>query len=1087
MSCITALLLVNAGCGFQMPKKSGLQLVESGSAVPHGVWPQQYTEREDLIAAYMPDLMNGPDGQSPVSTQDFWVVSLCVWTIVAVNILVLMCFGGKANSLPAPTAESSDSAAASSSTSTDLTPMEESRLETFHGESIALQPTAPELLMGLSSSGRVAVETDSGEWLSYAQLCRRAHELAACLAGHGVGPGVLVPILFERSLEMMIAVHGVMASGGTYVPLDTTSPPARLEIIFEDLKVQNGDLPSAAGLSLVTHSSTVERLAGDFLQKWFDHVIHLDTHRFPSDRGSWTFKPPAADSICYTIYTSGSTGRPKGVLVKHCSLANYIAACQQKIPLKPGDVMMQKTPYTFDVSLHEFMCPLAGTAKLYMAKPEGHRNAGYIANTIQQKNITIVHFVPSMFNMFLEYLGAQPSEEPACPSLRMVICIGEALLEPTCRKCFNELPQVQLYDLYGPTEATVAVTYLHVTEDSLAVGKSIGQPLPGVLAYAADAGSDGKLRRTPVGSSAELLLGGVQLARGYLNQPEKTLETFIENSFTKDGSQVYRTGDLVKWRADGHIIYMGRIDRQVKIRGVRIELGEVESLMSERWSVLRQAGAAKAIGAKDGVACVVSAGDLPELIAFVAPIATDSDLALIKAHVQSMLPDYYHPARYLTIAELPSLSNGKVNVNLLQELAAGEPGSSTADQDGGAQDSLAGIRILTHEQQQEQEVVYHGYTIWLFGIILGCLLGCSTNYPLRYCVNLQHHGSPGWVELVIRALSADHTIAGMVIVMGYLDSGDSANGGQPGCLFLGRRDLALYYLGIVILVLNMVLASSSPGELPAGLVGDAIALRWVIAAALEARLLIAGCRKLEDIGIVAVPASMQVMLLLLVAFTVPSGSLDLCSTDLVPTWVKLIWGDLFAPSLIKPHSCPIAHFDAMYFGVVYAISFHYVRSFLALARTTIPTSFRSAISGAVSLGLYFSLTVFIGYFRTNMNYDFKFAVRRGTVGLIPFEFAFYFACTGLFLYGASWLPFSTSRTGKAAAGIYVTNALLVHPYASKLLELVFGLQLNGFGLLCALILPPILVMNAVGPTVNFLVLLPVKAVERYANGHYTKA
>lgn len=549
---------------------------------------------------------------------------------------------------------------------------EELQLKAFHGVSLPQQQSAPELLQAAAAAFplNTAVELDSGAQLSYAELRGRVHGLAACLAAKGVGPEVLVALLMERSSEMVVAVHGVMASGGAFVPMDISSPIARLEVIVEDLQSHNAGLPNASGLVLLTQNRILKSFneKGDLLLRSFSHMLTLDTFKPLLEEGSsWTFSAPHPDSLCYALYTSGSTGRPKGVLLRHGGLANYIANRQLETPLSSQDVIMQKTPYTLDVSLHEFVWPLIAAAKLHVVKHDGHKDPQYLAEVIRHKNVTVAHFVPSFLIRFLDVLQANNKslDLVLASKLRMVNCSGEALSADNCRAFFGLLPEVELHDLYGPTEATVEVTHLTCTAALFRGEKSIGRPFQGVNAYVVLPDTI-PLRRAPIGIRGELLLGGVQVARGYLNRPEKSAEAFVADPFADDG-RLYHTGDLVKWREDGHIVYLGRIDRQVKLNGIRIELGELE------------AAAVHTAGVQEAVAKLCKDSDgAHRLAVYVLPASIEAKAVLKQCRLT--LPAYMVPSVVIGVQAWPRTSTGKIDHDAL----APPPGGGAAAVEDGA-------------------------------------------------------------------------------------------------------------------------------------------------------------------------------------------------------------------------------------------------------------------------------------------------------------------------------------------------------------------------------------------------------------------
>ncbi len=348
------------------------------------------------------------------------------------------------------------------------------------------------------------------------------------------------------------------------------------------------------------------------------------------------------ENPAYIIYTSGSTGKPKGVVNTHRGILNRLLWMQDAYRLTASDRVLQKTPFSFDVSVWEFFWPLMFGARLVVARPEGHKDGEYLVKTIVDQRITVMHFVPSMLQLFLETPGVEK-----CDCLRHVICSGEALSPDLQNRFFSRL-DARLHNLYGPTEAAVDVTYWECRRDGHLKTVPIGRPVANTKIYILDS----QMHPTPVGVPGELHIGGVQVARGYVNRPDLTAEKFVPDPFSDDpGARLYKTGDLARYLPDGDIEYLGRLDHQIKIRGLRIELAEIES-------VLIQHPAARE-------AAVVAREDTPgdqRLVAYVVlkPASPLSSTEL-RDHLKRSLPDYMIPAAFVGLDALPLTSSGKVD------------------------------------------------------------------------------------------------------------------------------------------------------------------------------------------------------------------------------------------------------------------------------------------------------------------------------------------------------------------------------------------------------------------------------------------
>jgi amino acid adenylation domain-containing protein len=486
--------------------------------------------------------------------------------------------------------------------------------------------------------GATAV-TFGGGSLTYAQLDARANQVAHRLIAEGVGPGSLVAVCAERSLDLPVALLGTLKTGAAYVPLDPEYPAERLQFMLSDaaapvVLTQRRLVERSAQGALGDTAGTVSALAGCDAT-----VLVLD------DPGPWEGQPATAPqaagdpaSAAYMIYTSGSTGRPKGVPNAHRGIVNRLDWMQKRYPLTAADSVLQKTPASFDVSVWEFFWPLLAGARLVLAEPGGHRDPGYLRALVAAEGITTAHFVPSMLGLFLSDNADAPAA--GCASLRRIICSGEELPVDLAQRCLRTLPDTELHNLYGPTEAAIDVSSWQCTPAALA-GRArvpIGSPIQNVTMHILDAHRE----PVPVGVPGELHLGGVAVALGYHRRPELTAERFAGG--------LYRTGDAARRLPDGTVEFLGRLDNQVKLRGLRIELGEIEAALRDR------AGAREA-------AVVVSADQ--RLIAYL--VGGPEDAAQARDAVRGTLPDYMVPSQVVALDALPLTPNGKLDRKALPE------------------------------------------------------------------------------------------------------------------------------------------------------------------------------------------------------------------------------------------------------------------------------------------------------------------------------------------------------------------------------------------------------------------------------------
>ena len=480
---------------------------------------------------------------------------------------------------------------------------------------VAAKGQAPALLFG-------------DEQLSYAELNLRANRVAHNLIGRGVGTDDIIAICARRSFELVIGLLAIIKAGAAYLPLDPDDPTERIAALCSD---------AAPKCFLVQHGLERELPVADVPVLRLDAAASL----FAGQPNHNPVRSIKAAQLAYVIFTSGSTGRPKGVGIPHAGLRNRLLWMQRHFPIGSQDTLLQKTSYTFDVSVWEFFWPLLAGARLVLAGPLDHRDPRQLTALISRHGVTVLHFVPSLLRVFLE-----TAELDGAKSLRHVICSGEALTGDLVQR-FKELLPARLHNLYGPTEATIDVSAAEC-DDPAAV--SIGWPIANVSLHVLDA----RLQPLPVGVMGELCIGGVQLARGYIGRAGLTASAFIPNPFGPPGSRLYRTGDLVRRRAVGSIDYIGRIDHQLKIRGFRIEPAEIEVCLLRHSDV-----SAAAVLALDG-----GSGER-RLVAWLQCRQSERGKAemaeMLRAHLRESLPDYMVPAALVFLNSLPLNASGKLD------------------------------------------------------------------------------------------------------------------------------------------------------------------------------------------------------------------------------------------------------------------------------------------------------------------------------------------------------------------------------------------------------------------------------------------
>ncbi|WP_175797739.1 non-ribosomal peptide synthetase/type I polyketide synthase [Burkholderia ambifaria] len=471
--------------------------------------------------------------------------------------------------------------------------------------------------------------------LTYAELNLRANRLAHRLIELGVAPDALVGVAMERSLDMIVALLAILKAGGAYVPVDPEYPAERVRFMIDHARLR----------WLLTQQHLLDALPDTDAR-----LIVVDRDTLDLDAAPASNPAPAlgGENLAYMIYTSGSTGRPKGALNTHRAITNRILWMQHAYTLGADDAVLQKTPFSFDVSVWEFFWPLITGARLVFARPGGQRETDYLVELIERERITTVHFVPSMLRAFLDH----PDLDAHCTSLRRVVCSGEALPFDLQQRCLARL-DVRLFNLYGPTEAAVDVTAWECRRDDPHRIVPIGRPIANTRLYIVDT----QLQPVPIGVAGELLIGGTPVGRGYHGEPELSAEKFIADPFSADPhARLYRTGDLARYRPDGNIEFLGRIDHQIKLRGLRIEPGEVEAALASHPLV------------EAAVVALRGADDSARLVAWLRSSHPEAELIpAVRGHLRQRLPDYMVPSAFVVVPAFEQLPNGKLDRARLPE------------------------------------------------------------------------------------------------------------------------------------------------------------------------------------------------------------------------------------------------------------------------------------------------------------------------------------------------------------------------------------------------------------------------------------
>jgi amino acid adenylation domain-containing protein len=485
-----------------------------------------------------------------------------------------------------------------------------------------------------------------GRQLSYGELNRLADRLARRLRGLGVGPDSAVAVCFRRSLGMFVGILGVLKAGGAYVPLDPAAPPERLSYALED---------TAASVLLT------QRGLAPALPETRARVICLDDASLDDDTsadGVGVELAPAAlapDDLAYVIYTSGSTGRPKGVMVSHAGLANTIHARFAQTGERGAGTLLQMS-YVFDGSLLSIFCTLTQGGVLVIPREGQQADPAAAAELIAGHRIPHLYTVPSFYSLLLQQ--ARPGQ---LDSLRVVTVGAEVCTPQLVERHLRALPRARLFNEYGPTEATVyCAAHECRAEDAARASVPVGRPTCNMQLYVLDR----HLRPVPAGVSGGLYVGGPGLARGYLNHPKLTAESFIPHPFSREpGARLYRTGDLARREADGRVVFLGRLDSQVKLHGYRIELEEIEARLCEHGAVREAAAAVREEAPGDS-----------RLVAYlVADAGHEPTAGDVREHLRARLPDYMVPSAFVFVGELPRTPTGKVDRRALPSPGGARP------------------------------------------------------------------------------------------------------------------------------------------------------------------------------------------------------------------------------------------------------------------------------------------------------------------------------------------------------------------------------------------------------------------------------
>ncbi len=503
---------------------------------------------------------------------------------------------------------------------------------------------------------RPALALDGLRW-TFADLAAAAARIARRLRSEGVDVETPVALVTERSFEMVAGMLGILASGGCFVPVDPEHPAERIAEVIE----------AGSAFRVLAQRKFLAKLAPSTPAVAPTPALAIEEILEEGGAAPDLFAvsaPHDAENLAYVIFTSGSTGKPKGVAVTHASVANRVlwSLIEHPLVLEPVgavDRFLQKTPIVFDASMWEYFTPLFSGALLVIAKPGEHQDTGALVRRVQADRITVLQLVPSLLRPFLD----EP-EVAACRTLRRMFSGGEALAPDLVLRFQDLFPGAEIYNLFGPTEAVIDCVSLRLEPDFARAAVPIGRPNGNVRTYVVSPA----LAAVPAGTPGELLIAGDGVARGYVGRPDLTAERFIPNPFAgeagRPGDRAYRTGDLAKWNAQGEILYLGRADRQVKVRGVRLELGEVEARLAEH----------PAVG--QAVVLAIDEGGSKRLVGYVVPRegAEEGLAEELRGFLAARLPAALVPSAFVRLESFPRSPSGKLDLGALPvpQIAEGE-------------------------------------------------------------------------------------------------------------------------------------------------------------------------------------------------------------------------------------------------------------------------------------------------------------------------------------------------------------------------------------------------------------------------------
>jgi len=937
------------------------------------------------------------------------------------------------------------------------------------GEDIEL-PTVPVseqfLAVADQAPGRVALVYPSGTGarceMTYGELAERVRYVARQLAALGVKKGDIVALNMFRGAHMVVATYAVFLAGAAWVPVDPEVPAERKLELVKDSRAKV--VVTQAGLG-----ESVAELTCAKAEIVVDGSTLLVSGSAVTAAGAEVLPLVSLADAAIILYTSGTTGKPKGIIYSHQHVSHGSNTLADLCDLGPGSIAFLKTPFIWAVVEWELFPALVRGAKLVVATAMGHKDPVYLSDTVAKEKVTVLVMAPKVLDLLFDV----HSSGGQLATLKNVVAVGEGFPIAMAKRCVGLRNfQAKVHNVYGASESSATVwTVPRDLDTRVWTGKMapVGRPQPGCSVWILDK----QRKQVPTGCTGEIVFGG-QLADGYWNLPETTAEKFLE---LPEYGRVYMSGDLGRWKA-GEVEIVGRADRQVKIRGVRVEPEEIEATIKSFTRSPQDAGGLLEAGAGAGFTGVgvVATAEPADLFAWVAPTLSPEEMEELKTHCKNNLPPYYVPKYFMSTDALPQLANGKVNLRALTDLANQHVSESTEL----VQDSLGQMRNMSKSAMLENQVLHRCYTVWLFGVLTDHWNSCGMDSFPYSCGTLTAPtvaGLPSWVELFVRQIGNDQDMFGFILFGALQDSRPEA-GQTTKKIRLGYPDLFLFFVyllagfpipqllhAIMPGVINEECASAWPAD---GCSGH----RWYLLMTVWVHVFLALFQLLR------IWPSVQVLAHGLLAMFGPTFALDLCSTS-TPSWFKWtnawIWGLRSTTIGDAGDTCPIYWGWFQVYVFYYVAAYYYSRPCMeliknALARVNGQYWAIGAGAGSILLG-----STMAAFHYPNISTEYGVHDPRFKWWDFPLEVGADAVQPILLALAMAWLPVDMSWWGNSTLGTYIFHFYIrtqMHSnWIPTILRHMEGIPGGVVQLLVVLALPFIFV-TFIGPIGHYLLLTP---------------